>query len=247
MENPTSFDLNGAIQRWRENLAQSPAFRRENLDELESHLRDSIAKLEMQWLSTEEGFLIATRRIGKGGSLESEFRKVNGQAIWVDRALWMLIGLQVWGLVGNLAGSVARNALSWGWGSINYNYKESGPALPIALFSLAQVLVIAASIVLCWWLVVRKGERLGAWLTPLLKRRSTLVAIGTGLSLFSLTVHALNYVMQAFLARSIGVATYGSTAMYFSYSQLITWPIQVVTMIILTLALARKRVRTSKA
>src|SRR5690349_14090776 len=43
MENPTSFDLNRAVQQWRETLAQSPAFRGENLNELESHLSDSIA------------------------------------------------------------------------------------------------------------------------------------------------------------------------------------------------------------
>ena len=46
MENQTAFDLNQAIQRWRENLANSPAFRSENLNELESHLRDSISTLE---------------------------------------------------------------------------------------------------------------------------------------------------------------------------------------------------------
>ena len=221
MENQTSFDLNLAIQRWREELGQSPAFHSENLNELESHLCDSIATLQTRGLSAEEAFIIATRRIGKGGSLEMEFAKVNRRTVWLDRALWMLIGVQIWGLMMSLTGSVARNALSWGWASINYNYKESGLALPIALFSLAQVLVIAASLVLCWWLVVRKGERLGARLTPLLKQRSTLVATCAGLCLFSLIAHGLNYAMQTFLANSVGIATYGSTAMYFIESRII--------------------------
>ena len=140
MENPTSFDLNRAIQQWRENLGQSPAFRSENLNELETHLCDSIATLRTRGLSAEEAFTIATRRIGKGGSLETEFGKVNQRAVWLDRVLWMLIGIQIWGLVAGLTGAVIRNALSWGWAGINYNYKESGLALPIALFSLAQVL-----------------------------------------------------------------------------------------------------------
>jgi hypothetical protein len=33
MENKTSFDLTGAIQRWKEELAQSPAFSKQDLDE----------------------------------------------------------------------------------------------------------------------------------------------------------------------------------------------------------------------
>jgi hypothetical protein len=247
MENPTSFDLNRAIQSWRENLAQSPAFRGENLSELESHLGDSIATLQTRGLSAEEAFIIATRRIGTGGSLESEFGKVNQRIVWLDRVLWMLIGVQIWGLVASLTGSVARNALSWGFASINYNYKESGLALPIALFSLVQVLVIATSLILCWWLVVRKGERLGARLKPLLKSRWTLMAGCAGLCLFSLIVLAFSYGMHAVLARYLGAGNYGSTAMYFSYSQLIISPIQVVTMVILTLALARKRLRLSQA
>src|SRR5689334_23260986 len=67
MENQTSFELNNAIQRWRENLGQSPAFRSENLNELESHLRDSIATLQAKGLLEEEAFLIASRRIGGSG------------------------------------------------------------------------------------------------------------------------------------------------------------------------------------
>src|ERR1017187_9086718 len=99
MENQTSFDLNLAIQRWREELGQSPAFHSENLNELESHLCDSIATLQTRGLSAEEAFIIATRRIGKGGSLEMEFAKVNRRTVWLDRALWMLIGVQIWGLM----------------------------------------------------------------------------------------------------------------------------------------------------
>jgi hypothetical protein len=95
MESPTSFDLNLAIEQWRENLAQSPALRRENLDELESHLRDSTATLQTRGLSAEEAFLVAAKRTGISNSLNEEFAKVNGQAIWLDRLLWMLIGAQV--------------------------------------------------------------------------------------------------------------------------------------------------------
>jgi len=43
MQNENPFDLNNAVQQWREKLAQAPAFQSENLNELESHLRDSVA------------------------------------------------------------------------------------------------------------------------------------------------------------------------------------------------------------
>ena len=42
MQSENSFELNRAIQRWRENLGRSPVFRHENLNELEAHLRDSV-------------------------------------------------------------------------------------------------------------------------------------------------------------------------------------------------------------
>jgi len=98
MEPTTPFDLNQAIQRWREDLGQSPAFRSENLFELESHLRDSVATLQRQGLSDEEALLVATKRLGTAASLESEFAKRNVQLVWLDRALWVLVGVQLWGL-----------------------------------------------------------------------------------------------------------------------------------------------------
>src|SRR5262245_17969039 len=92
MENHSSFDLTKSIQRWRENLAQSPNFRADDLDELESHLQDSVRELAARGLSPEEAFAIATRRIGPGQGLAAEFARVNGNTLWIDRLLWMLLG-----------------------------------------------------------------------------------------------------------------------------------------------------------
>jgi hypothetical protein len=77
MEDQTSFELNSAIQRWREELAKSPAFHRESLDELEVHLRDSIANLQSQRFSAKDSFLVSIQRIGIAENLEMEFAKVN--------------------------------------------------------------------------------------------------------------------------------------------------------------------------
>ena len=110
MENPASFDLNLTIQRWRDNLSQAPALRGENLDELEAHLRDSVAALETRGLSEEEAFVVACSRIGKGGALEKEFGKVNWRAVWLDRLLWMLIGFQLWMII-SIAYSTTQTAV----------------------------------------------------------------------------------------------------------------------------------------
>jgi len=92
MENQTSFDLKAAIRNWRQNLAQSPEFRTGDVDELESHVQDSVAELEGCGLSAEEAFVIATRRVGSGPALAEEFARGNGQALWIDRGLWMIVG-----------------------------------------------------------------------------------------------------------------------------------------------------------
>ena len=161
MENAISCDLNLAIQRWRENFASSPAFRGGDLYELESHLRDAVADLHGRGLSVEEAFLVATRRIGSGGSLEAEFAKVNQPTVWLDRALWMLIGVQVWGFVAGVLSVAARGALQLGLSGSGYDFSAHGPVLPVAMSVLAQLAGLGASLAVCWWLVVRKGQSSG--------------------------------------------------------------------------------------
>jgi len=75
METKTGFDLNQSIRQWRDALAQSAALRAAELDELEQHLRDSMAELHARQLTEEESFLIATRRLGSGEVLTRNFQK----------------------------------------------------------------------------------------------------------------------------------------------------------------------------
>jgi hypothetical protein len=126
METTTAFDLNQAIRHWRENLAQSPAFQRANLDELETHLCDSIASLQSRGLSEAEAFQIASQRLGGMEQLHAEFAKTNASTIWRQRAFWMLAGMLFWTVgadlisiaksVGVYAGSwITTNGLLLGW------------------------------------------------------------------------------------------------------------------------------------
>ena len=77
MENISEFDLNIALRQWLDRFGQSPQVKVENLNELESHLRDSVVQLQCKGLSSEESFLVATHRVGNPEKLEPEFAKVN--------------------------------------------------------------------------------------------------------------------------------------------------------------------------
>lgn len=64
-----------------------------DIEELEQHVRDSMAELTSRGLHAEEAFLIATYRVGEPAQVEREFNKVNGDHVWAHRAFWMLAGI----------------------------------------------------------------------------------------------------------------------------------------------------------
>jgi hypothetical protein len=179
MQNEGSFDLNRSIQHWRENLAQSPAFRSENLYELETHLRDSIAMLQTRGLSAEEAFIVAVRRVGKDSALEQEFGKVNGAAVWFDRCLWILLAVQAWTLISSgatLAWSVASplgmalNDILPGFGL----EKFAEDPLRLAFAIVFSPLPVAIGAGLVWWYFVRSKQRTTVLVQSFLRRPRTL-------------------------------------------------------------------------
>jgi hypothetical protein len=90
-----SFDLNLAIREWREEFEQSGALKREDLDELESHLRDAVAAEQSAGRSPEQAFVVATRRIGPPCAIAPEFYKINTRNPWWARLGWMSLALLV--------------------------------------------------------------------------------------------------------------------------------------------------------
>ncbi len=110
MENPATFDLNQAIQQWRQQLAASPVIRLDDVDELESHLRDAVAAMESKGLTSAEAFWIARHRLGTGDSLQGEFGKVNASQIWLDRTLWMIAGSIGIGTISSITHSLSNLA-----------------------------------------------------------------------------------------------------------------------------------------
>lgn len=86
------FELESALRDWAANFRRTETMRHADVDELEQHVRDSLAALTASGLSEEEAFLVATHRVGPAAQLEREFHKVNGNHVWGHRLLWMLAG-----------------------------------------------------------------------------------------------------------------------------------------------------------
>ena len=247
MENPTSFDLNRAIHLWQENLRQSPAFERENLDELESHLRDSIAGLQSRGLSAEEAFLIATRRIGTVGLLQSEFGKVNPSAVWLERLFWIVIGYQVWLFISGIVSLLTRDALPFGLNGIGYDFKSNGYVFPVTVFTLFNLAGFAGSLVFCSWLFRRKGQRLGRWLGQCLQNRTWWVLAFSILYVLSLLIQMAQGGASALLFKYLGRERASELLISQSCSGLLTHLVTIAVFTWLTLFLARKRLSFSRA
>jgi hypothetical protein len=111
---PDPFDLNRALLDWRSQLAAASPCRDEDLDEMESHLRDSVTALESRGLATDEAFLIATRRMGSGRGLAEELAKVHPGEAFRFRAAWMLVGMLLLGFATDLARVASGSAVLGG-------------------------------------------------------------------------------------------------------------------------------------
>jgi hypothetical protein len=106
MENQTRFDLNAAVENWRNELAAQPNLAPDDRRELETHLRDAIAGFQQRGLNDEESFWLARRRVGQPPQIAEEFTKTNPAAVWRERLFWMIIALLALNLWGGLCISI---------------------------------------------------------------------------------------------------------------------------------------------
>ena len=95
MENQTRFDLNAAIEGWRQELAAQPNLASDDRRELETHLGDAIAGFQQRGLNDEESFWLARRRVGQPRQLGEEFAKADPAKAWRERMFWMALGIIV--------------------------------------------------------------------------------------------------------------------------------------------------------
>lgn len=152
MKSEPPFDLNRSIQHWRDALAQSPAIHQENLGELETHLRDSVDALASRGLTTEEAFLIASRRVGRTDDLGREFEKVNTGKVWQSRLLWVVVGMLVSMLWADLQGAAYWVTLYLGsWAT------DNSAMLTLSVIS-AEYVVMGLGLVLLPLLLMGNGR-----------------------------------------------------------------------------------------
>jgi hypothetical protein len=76
------FDLEAEVRAWRGALAAKGELRDEELDELESHLRDEAAELSASGLAADEAFLVSAKRLGNLDAVASEFARASGEELW---------------------------------------------------------------------------------------------------------------------------------------------------------------------
>jgi len=162
MENSTQFDLNEAMRQWREDLSASAVFRPADLDELEFHLRDSVAALQTKGLSAREAFWLAKSRVGTNEALDCEFGKVNAKQVWLNRALWMVIG---WLAIRTLSclGSVLVNLAA-----VTVHELTKGEHLLGPFILVVQVVALIGLVLLVWRSAKRNSGvvwRMGGWMT----------------------------------------------------------------------------------
>ncbi len=70
------FNLETALSTWRHYFAQRRGFQKEDLDELERHVRDHVRHAVEQGIPEEEAFWEAVREVGDYDGAEEEYRKV---------------------------------------------------------------------------------------------------------------------------------------------------------------------------
>lgn len=98
METKTRFDLNAAVQTWQQELAAQPDLTPDVRQELETHLRDTVAELQRRGLNDEESFWLARHRAGQPKLIGEEFAKADPAKVWRERAFWAVVVLSVFKL-----------------------------------------------------------------------------------------------------------------------------------------------------
>ncbi|HEY5297573.1 MAG TPA: permease prefix domain 1-containing protein [Verrucomicrobiae bacterium] len=115
MENQTRFDLNAAVENWRNELAVQPNLASDDRRELETHLRDAIAGFQQRDLNDEESFWLARKRVGQPQRLVEEFVKANPATVWRERIFWaaiILLIIRLWSGISSIAWAIFQTTVT---------------------------------------------------------------------------------------------------------------------------------------
>ncbi len=80
-------ELEAQFAQWRGYVGQRRAVREADIDELEDHLRGSVAELMGAGLRPDEAFLVAVKRMGSLDELSREFAREHSDRLWKQLVL----------------------------------------------------------------------------------------------------------------------------------------------------------------
>ena len=189
MENQTHYDLNAAVENWRNELAAQPNLASDDRRELETHLRDAIAGFQQRGLNDEESFWLARRRVGQPPQIGDEFVKANPAKIWRERIFWMIAAILVTSLLSSISTSLADAVVSY----FPLNEKIIDGSAVASLFWIVLTFGIAIYFALGF------GSQRFSFLSPLLQNRSRL-AIVSILTALSVEIFCATIMLLAFVA-----------------------------------------------
>jgi hypothetical protein len=135
------FNLETAISTWKRLLELIRSFRKDDIEELERHIRDVVRDKVADGMSEEEGYRTAIKQIGDIVGLESEYRKVYWDKVFSNKGVIAELTLE-WNMFFNYVRIAVRNL--WrnkGYTFINVFGLAAGLAcvLLIGLFILDEI------------------------------------------------------------------------------------------------------------
>ena len=150
MEKPTPFDLNEAVRRWRAEFGSPSSLSAVEVEELESHLRDHVVALQAGGMTPETAFRAAVKQLGDRQRVATEFAKINPQRVWLERAIWMAVGVFLLSVFQRLALVLHNIIFSHAFG-MRWN-----PALCAVLSWFAGLGSVAVMAILLWFAFWRR-------------------------------------------------------------------------------------------
>lgn len=202
------FELESALQDWAARFRRTETMRHADVEELEQHVRDSLAALTASGLSEEEAFLVATHRVGPAAQLEREFQKVNGNHVWGHRLLWMLAGYLLFTVSQVTISAFARFSQA-----IAAYAGGSGATMGYAAIAVTAICWLAIAVGLCRYSGMQYQELHGG----ASKSRSLLILIG--LAALIVATNLLEFGSHVALSRLTPAEAYAQSLSIYAYGK----------------------------
>lgn len=165
------------------------------------------------------------------------FAKVTPSSLWIDRAVWVLVGATLWGPVSGVFGSIALAIMAFAFfatDQVAVVHSGTGVFASTMAFAAAQFIAFASGLAVCGWLPAVWAPRLVAWPGP---RLDSSWFIGTGALSCAVLLAAVRVSRSVVLI--LPWSNHATAAVAFS-SVLVQF-VQLVVRVGLTMVLMRRR------